>query len=100
MPKWADYGISKVRYNKERTHIDKVKVLEDKGELFGPEEEWTRVQVVSAIDEGTSFVTIIKKDNQWNKGQKVDIIIINKVKYIRTDKNSKESDNLENLPEF
>lgn len=100
MPKWADYGISKVRYNKDHTHIEKVKVHEDKGEELGPEEEWTRAQVVSAIDKETTFVTIIKKDQQWSKGQKVDIIIVNKVKYIRTDKNSKESDNLENLPEF
>jgi hypothetical protein len=101
MAKWADYGISKVRYDEERTHIVKVKVHEDKGDTFGPAQEWTRKQVVSAIEAGTTFVTILTgSDGKWKKGQDVHIIIVNDVKYIRTDQNAKESDNLENLPEF
>lgn len=60
MEKWADYGISKVRYNDERTHIVKVKVHEDKGDTIGAGTEWTRNQVVSAIERGKSFVTILR----------------------------------------
>ena len=101
MEKWADYGISKVRYNAERTHITKVKVHEDKGDTIGSAAEWTRNQVVSAIEGGKSFVTILQgNDNKWKKGQDVHIITINGVKYIRTDQNRRASDNLENLPEF
>lgn len=101
MEKWADYGISKVRYKDERTHIAKVEVREDKGDKFGPAAEWTRSDVVSAIERGKSFVTILRgADNKWRKGQDVHIITVNGVKYIRTDQNRRASDNLENLPEF
>ena len=101
MPKWADYGISKVRYNREHTHIEKVKIHEDKGETFGTEQEAIRSRVVSAIESGTTFVTILRSsDSKWNKGQDVHIVIVNGVKYLRTDQNKKASDNLENLPEF
>ena len=101
MAKWADYGISEVRYDEDRTHIVKVKVREDKGDTVGPAEEWARKQVVSAIEGGTTFVTILKgSDGKWKKGQDVHIITVNEVKYIRTDQNRKAADNLENLPEF
>lgn len=102
MEKWADYGISSVRYNDERSHIVKVKVHEDKGDSFGSAEEWSRNQVVSAMERGKTFVTILKEgtDGKWRKGQDVHIITVKGVKYIRTDKNQTASDNLENLPEF
>lgn len=99
--KWADYGISQVRYDSERTHIVKVMVHVDDGETIGRGEEWTRSQVVSTIESGKTFVTILRgSDNKWNKGQPVRIIKVNGVKYIRTDENNKAADNLENLPEF
>jgi molybdopterin biosynthesis enzyme len=101
MDKWADYGISAVRYNAEQTHILRVKVHEDKGDTIGIAVEQTRSEVVSAIERGESFVTILRgADNKWEKGQDVHIITVNGVKYIRTDQNRRASDNLENLPEF
>ncbi|MCI0730563.1 MAG: DUF3892 domain-containing protein [Chloroflexi bacterium] len=101
MEKWADYCISKVRYNSERTHIVKVEVREDKGDSLGTASEWTRSQVVSAIDRGSTFATILlDANNKWRKGQDVHTVTVNGVKYIRTDRNNKESDNLGNLPEF
>jgi hypothetical protein len=99
--KWADYGISHVRCDSEKTHIVKVMVHEDNGETITRVGEWTRNQVVSAIEGGKTFVTILKgSNNNWNKGQPVRIIKVNGVKYIRTDENNKAADNLENLPEF
>ena len=101
MKKWADYGISKVRYNDERTHIVKVKVHEDKGDAIGTAQEWARNQVVSAVEGGKTFVTMLKgSDDKWKKGEDVHIITVKGVKYIRTDQNPKGADNLENLPEF
>ena len=101
MAKWADYGISHVRYNDQRTHIVKVKVREDKGDSLGNAEEWSRSQVVSALDRGKTFVTILEgSDHKWNRGQDVHIITVNGTKYIRTDQNQRASDNLEKLPEF
>ena len=101
MEKWADYGIPKVRYNDERTHIAEVKVHEDKGDAFGGAGEWSRNQVVSALERGKSFITILKgTGGKWQKGQDVHVIAVNGMEYIRTDQNHKASDNLENLPEF
>lgn len=101
MEKWADYGISKVRYSSERTHITKVQVHEDKGDTIGMAAEWSQNQVVSAIEHGKTFVTILKgADGKWQKGQDIHIITVDGVEYIRTDQNRRASDNLENLPEF
>ena len=101
MAKWADYCISAVRYNKEKTHIEKVKVHVDNGDSIGVGNTWERKSVVDSIEKKYTFVTITKNSkNKWNKGDDVSIIIINKVKYIRTDGNNKESDNLGSLPEF
>ena len=99
--KWADYLISKVRYNQDRTHIDKVRVHEDKGDTVGRPTEWPRVNVVEKLDEGKKFVTILKNsDGDWTKGANVGTVRIGNKTYIRTDSNQTAADNLENLPEF
>ncbi len=99
--KWADYGISAVRYNSERTHIQKVEVREDQDDKFGPAQEWTRTQVVTAIERGISFVTILRdSERRWQQGQAVHIVTVNGAKYLRTDQNSTARDNLGNLPDF
>ena len=100
MAKWADYCISAVRYNTERTHIVKVKVHIDNGDTIGNATEWTRSDVVTAIGAGKTFVTITSTSGNWHKGEDVRSVTIGGVKYIRTDANSKASDNLGNLPEF
>lgn len=101
MAKWADYCISAVRYNTEHTHIVKVKVHTYSGDAIGNATEWIRSEVVTAIEAGKTFVTITRTtDWKWNKGEDVRIITVNGVNYIRTDANSKASDNLGNLPEF
>lgn len=101
MSKWADYLISAVKYDHDHKHIDKVKVHEDKGDSVGEPKIDTRMEVVSVINKGFTFVTIYKNDQgSWNKGQKVFVVTINNKKYIKTVDNEKEEDNLENLPEF
>ncbi|MCK4296809.1 MAG: DUF3892 domain-containing protein [Candidatus Marinimicrobia bacterium] len=101
MAKWADYCISAVRYDSEQKHIEKVKVHKDLGDTIGASSEWTRSEVVEKIEKENSFVTIIRNSNgNWNKGEDVHIITVKGNKYIRTDNNEIEEDNLENLPEF
>ena len=101
MAKWADYCISAVRYNSEHTHIVKVMVCPDQGEKLGNTTEWARLDVVNAIGQGNTFVTIYKNsDTNYKKGEDVRIVTVNGTKYIRTDANSKAADNLGNLPEF
>lgn len=101
MNKWADYGISAVRYNAAHTHIDKVRAHPDNGDTIGAYSEYTRADVVAAIKKGTTFVTIFKgTDGKWKKGQPVYIIKVKGVEYIKTVDNGKAVDNLDNLPEF
>ncbi|MDD5544766.1 MAG: DUF3892 domain-containing protein [Acidobacteriia bacterium] len=101
MAKWADYGISAVRFNIKHTHIDRVRVRSDNGDTFGSPVDHSRQQVVDAIEAGTTYVTIIKsKDDKWEKGQKVIIVEINGAKYLKTTKNETEKDNLDKLPEY
>ncbi len=99
--KWADYCVSEVRYNTEHSHIVKVKVHVDNGETIGSASESQRSEVVNAIQNGNTFVTITRgTDGKWKKGEDVRTVTVNGTKYIRTDANSKASDNLGNLPEF
>jgi len=101
MSKWADYGISAVKFNYEHTHIDKVRVHPDNGDTIGASFEQARTDIVAAIKKGTTFVTIFKgSDGNWKKGQPVYIIKINGIEYIKTVDNGKAVDNLDNLPEF
>jgi hypothetical protein len=98
--KWADYLISKVRYNDSHTHITHVYVHVDKGTLLEGTSE-TRQWVVNKIDSGYTFYTIFKDDNgKWSKGQKVIKDPVNGTNYITTRPNGTAKDNLENLPEY
>jgi len=99
--KWADYLISAVRYNSAGTHIDKVQVHEDKGEKVGPPSTWERTKVVSSLEANYTFMTITESSNsEWQRGAEVDIVTINGTKYIRTDADATEEDNLGALPRF
>jgi hypothetical protein len=99
--KWADYCINAVRYDKDETFIEKVTVKEDEGDSLGPEEIKKREWVVDKIEDGYTFVTTKKNnDGKWIKGEDVHVVKIKGKKYIRTDKNNTESDNLGNLPNF
>lgn len=100
MSKWADYCISAVRYDSEGKHIDRVRVHTDTGDAIADPTEWLRSSVVSTIENGHTFITIFKNDGKWSKGASVGIINVNGKKYLRTDRDSKSSDNLGNLPTF
>lgn len=101
MAKWADYGISAVRYNSAHTHIDMVRAHPDNGDTIGASAEYTRAGIIQSIKAGTTYVTIIKgSEGNWMKGQPIYIIKVNGVEYIKTADNGKAADNLANLPEF
>lgn len=99
MAKWADYGISAVRYDSDDEYIEKVKVHKDEDKAMGKGETWTRSDVLSEIDDGKTFVTIVETDAvEWKKGEDVHIITVNNRRFLRTDANKRSKDNLENLP--
>jgi hypothetical protein len=83
--KWADYGISAVRFNSAHTHIDRVRAHPDNGDTMGTGAEYARADIIAAIKKGTSFVTIFQgSDGGWKKGQAVYIIKINGTEYINS----------------
>lgn len=98
--KWADYAIVGVSYGDGGKHILKVKILEDTGEKLTNEQIVTRPNVVSLLDGRKTIITAYQRDGKWQKGDKVGIVEINRVKYIRTDGNKTEADNLGSLPLF
>lgn len=99
--KWADYVITQAKFKEDRMHILAVKLREDKGEEIGSSErEWKRGDVVNSIESGKTFVTVSKIGSDWKMGEDVHIVEVNNAKFIRTDKNQKEEDNLGELPEF
>lgn len=99
--KWADYLISAVRYNAAETHIDKVQVRQDEGDSVGSPSTVERTTVVSRLEAGYTFVTIVKGANdKWQRGAKVRIVTVKGKKYIRTDADATEEDNLGSLPRF
>lgn len=100
MAKWADYGISAVRYNAAHTHIDLVRAHPDNGDTIGAGAEYDRMTIIKAIKDGVTFVTMVSNGGSWQKGQPVYIIKVNGVEYIKTVDNGLARDNLENLPEF
>lgn len=91
----ASYYITAVHYKNsdDTTFIEKVKTYDGSEKL--------RSTVVSNIESGNTVMTAYKKsDGQYYKGAEVNVVKIDGVKYIRTDKNSTKRDNLENLPTY
>ena len=101
MTKWADYAITSVKFKKEKRHIEQVKIREDGGEKLGSEQIVFRSKVVSLLDSGKTIVTAYKNNlNKWQRGDDVSVVEIRGIKFIRTDGNNIEEDNLGELPEF
>jgi hypothetical protein len=101
MAKWADFVITKVRYNREHTQIVEVEVRVDSGEtISGEARRMLRQDVVTAIRGGTTFSTAYLRDGKWQKGEDVRVVTINGDRFIRTDNNSITADNLGSLPEY
>jgi hypothetical protein len=101
MVKWADYVITAVKFKKEKRHIEQVKLMKDNGEKLDYEQIASRIEVVQFLNSGITFVTAYKNiQNKWQKGDNVSVVQINNIKFIRTDGNNVEEDNLGELPEF
>ncbi len=98
--KWADFCITAVRYDARHEHIVAVRARADNGSTLEAEKEYTRQTVAEAIDRGTTYITVYEKAGQWTHGARVEVIVVERVKYLRTDSNRTKFDNLGELPEF
>ncbi|RIZ35928.1 hypothetical protein AXX04_05210 [Pseudomonas aeruginosa] len=95
----ADFCITAVRYNKEKSHIEYVKVREEKAKTIGAPRTVARAFVADLIrlDKATFQTRVKTADDTWTRGADVHLI---DDEYLTTDRNSIERDNLGNLPEF
>ena|SRR3990167_989675 len=95
-----DFYISKVSYDDQ--HISEVLVHDvfDDGSFDQNGQSCLRDEVVSSIKGGRIYFTIFKEDDEWQIGNRVEIISVNGEEYLRTDPNEAEEDNLVDLPEF
>ncbi|HCC00124.1 MAG TPA: DUF3892 domain-containing protein [Ruminococcaceae bacterium] len=91
----ADYYIIAVHYkdSDDTTFIEKVKLYDASEKL--------RSVVVANIEDGQTVMTAVKgTDGKYYKGAVVNVVKIDGIKYIRTDKNSTKRDNLDKLPKY
>ena len=97
MSKWADYCISHVRYNSAGTHIDQVTVRTDIDDKLTDSIILSRTEVLNALKSGSTFITVYKEDNMWQKGAFVKLIKVDGTYYIKTVLNKLKKDNLGKL---
>ena len=98
MAKWADIVITKVGYDRTETRIVQVEIRPDTGTSIGQASRATRQQVVASIERGVTYVTAYMRNGKWQRGEDVRVVAIRGVKYLRTDRNRIEADNLGSLP--
>jgi hypothetical protein len=97
-----EYWVSHVKM--KENHIDQVKAFTNTVEGLKNPNLFNRKQIVKSIDEkNNEWYTCILKEkksgrNVWQKGAPIHTVEIDGTKYIRTDKNKKNSDNLGKLP--
>ena len=99
MKKWADYLISKVRYDSENLISIAIRHQDtDLGITSG--EPIDRLTIASDIKNGLSYITIYTGKNSWKKGHKIQTFSFAGTPYLRIDKNKVELDYLGDLPEL
>jgi hypothetical protein len=98
----SKYGIIQKELNDQGTQILNVEVREIKGKQVNSRSAvWSRDKVVSAIKQGSSFVTILRKPTSgWTREGNVHVVEVDGIEYLRTDQDRKPSDNLGSLPNF
>ena len=96
----ADYGVTDVKYNSIGKYIEWVKVGKFTGSSFAMRENWLRTKVISELENGKIFITVLKHGDKLKKGAEIHVVNVDGKKYIRTDNNNEASDNLEDLPKF
>lgn len=97
---WGNFAITGVRLGTSTMKIEMLEVREYKVSFLGSPEMKPRSTVIEAIDQGISFVTATLNltGNEWQLGEDVRVVVTYRGKFLRTDSNAKDEDNLGNLP--
>ena len=98
--KWADYVIVAVRYDPDRTHITHVQLHRDDGRSLGPQQLWTRNQVIDAIQHHMTFATAFTYVGVHFKDEDVRLVRVGDSSYLRTDAKRTAQDDFGRAQEF
>lgn len=96
MAKWADYLISHVRRDSNGV-VTEVMLHEDKGEIVHKIGVKTKDEVISLLKKGYTVYTILWGYPKWNQGAEVGYVRNSNGEYLRTNRNTTDKDNLDNL---
>ena len=97
--KWADFGITRVRYDEARTRIVELEVRQEEGPIFGHAQRWQRHHLIGDIGKSLSLVTLAEvQESHFKKGQMVHLVTVDSEVYVRVDEEPVPADNLGKLP--
>ena len=103
----ADYYITAVHYSlnakgNQVIHTVKVAKNDKSTNRFSTPVNWSRQEVINAIDSNKKlFKTLYRKpDGLYRVGDEVMTYYVGYIKYIKTEGNNKECDNLGEIEEF
>ena len=100
MEKWADFIISRVRYDDDHSRIIECEVFPDFGEGLGAKTHHSRTTIASNL-ENNHYLTVYKNEKgNFIKGDNVIRYLLDGEYFIRTDGNKLKKDNLGKLPEY
>lgn len=96
MEKWADYLISHVNRD-SNGNVVKVLLHTDYGETVSSGIVKTKDEVINLLKKGNSVETTLWGYPKWQRGAKVHYVKEGSYEYLRTNRNSTDKDNLDNL---
>lgn len=99
MRKWADYLISHTNRDL-KGNVIKVLLHRDMGETVTSGNIRTKDEVIDLLKDGYVIETTLWGYPKWQRGAKVHYVKDGSNEYLRTDRNSTDKDNLDNLIPF
>ncbi len=99
MVKWADYLISAVRYKDDIINAVLTRVDNDGDSVARATTIISRQNLIHYLEQGKTFVTIYK-NGAWKKGEDISVHEVNGHKYVKTNPNNTQDDNLGKLGSF
>ena len=98
---WAEYGITRARYARDRKTVEVVEVARISGDEFVPSGSMDRAELVHLITRSYMFCTVVNGSSPvLNRGKRVNVVRTRGSQFLRTDGRVEPRDHLGDLPEF
>lgn len=98
---WADYGIVKVEYNhKSHRIVQALLVPHPYYNSNGKRVYMTREEIIKALQDGKTFISVHPCRNRWNKGMPAFLMDVDGETFIRMRHSRVPMDSHERIPEW